>query len=176
MIAEEMKILLMCYWRFVRGCPVVATEFDYGYADVIALSRRGRIIHETEVKVSITDMKADLRKPKHHHQQDLFGKAVKQMWANYFYFAVPGNIREEALKVCQELFPYAGLIVVGSYDSYLEKNARPYTPPPIEVIKKPQYLHAEEMDEERLFKLIKGMSNNLCCKAYELIRLKRKGE
>jgi hypothetical protein len=173
MNADEMKVLLMCYWRFSRQCPLVAQEFDYKYADVIALSKKGRVIHETEVKTSIADMKADRRKPKHHHK-DLFGKDKKQIWANYFYFAVPEDIKEQALQVCQEIYPYAGLLVISNdCETFLEKWKTPYFNPWIEEVRKPQYLRAEQMTEERLFKLIKGLSNNLCSKSYELMLLKR---
>lgn len=172
--AGEMKILLMCYWRFTRQCPLVAMEFDYGYADVIALSGKGRIIHETEIKMSIADMKADRRKPK-HHPRNLFGKDITRNWANYFYFAVPEGIKEKALKVCRELFPYAGLLVVGDYETYLKNNDKPFTSPPITQLRDPQYLQVERISEKRLFRLVKGMSNNLCSNAYQLMLSKRMG-
>ncbi|GAI90261.1 unnamed protein product, partial [marine sediment metagenome] len=47
--ADELKILVMGYWRFRRDCPIVASEYNYGDADVLSVTNSGMVI-ETEVK------------------------------------------------------------------------------------------------------------------------------
>lgn len=172
--AAEMKTLLMCYWRFQRQCYIVAQEFSRGDADIIAFSRKGRNIYETEVKISIADMRRDRNKPKHYGQGQFWGGDQRSIWANYFYFAVPENIKERALKVCLELFPYAGLLIVRDYEPYLRGNASPGVGGlPIDEIKEPKRHNVKPVNEETIFRLAKGMSNNLCTLSYELMKSKR---
>lgn len=72
-------------------------------SDYLALSRNG-YVYEAEIKVSRTDFKADLRKPKH--------EALRTPGArrpNYFCYVCPeGVATEEDLKD----IPYAGLIII----------------------------------------------------------------
>lgn len=174
MNAEEIKTLVMCYWRFARGCTYVACEFNYGSADVISATPRGQNIYDTEVKVSIADMKKELSKIKHRFaQKGLWGQDKYHLWANYFYFAVPETMQNKALAIIQNYFPYAGLLVVKDYQQYLESNERPYINPPIAEVKRPQRFQTfASANPETLARLAKGMSNSLCSKAYELMRLK----
>lgn len=107
MTAKEIKVVLMCYWRVNRKCPIVATEYEYGSADVVAIDcTLDR--YETEIKISIADLKRDIKKRKHRFYAD--GKG----WhgAQRFYFAVPLEISDKAKEVVEEMYPYAGLIVV----------------------------------------------------------------
>ncbi|MDO8635865.1 MAG: hypothetical protein Q7R34_06405, partial [Dehalococcoidia bacterium] len=95
-----MKYTLLCYWRFIYGCPIIALEYSYGAADVLAVGENGMVI-ETEVKVSIGDLKRDIEKTKHRS----FLKGSSR-FCHYFYFAVPKAIAEEAKEVCNRIYPY----------------------------------------------------------------------
>lgn len=165
---------MMCYWRFARGCTYVACEFNYGEADVISATPRGQDIYDTEVKVSIADMKKEVSKRKHRFaQKGLWGQDTYHLWANYFYFAVPESIKDKALAIIKTYFPYAGLLVVKDYQQYLKDNERPYTSPPIAEVKRPRrFKTCASGDPETLARLARGMSNSLCSKSYELMRLK----
>lgn len=115
MNALEMKAEQAAYWRFKRQMPVVAVEALN--EDVIVITR-GRKLYIIEIKVSISDLRRDLDKPKHaairdrvglplfDHQRPRYGGIP-----NAFYFAVPWNLAEKAEKVIEELYPYAGLLV-----------------------------------------------------------------
>ena len=175
MNAEEIKALVMCYWRFNRGCIYVACEFNYGGADVISATPKGQDIYDTEVKVSTADMKRELSKIKHRFaQKGLWGKDNYHLWANYFYFAVPETIQDKALAIIQNYFPYAGLLIVKDCQQYLENHKRPYTKLPIVEVKRPQRFQTfASANPETLARLARGMSNSLCSKAYELMLLKR---
>jgi len=166
MNADEIKTLLLCYWRFERGCEIVSTEFNYGASDVISVNLNEMSIYETEVKVSVADMKRECRKSKHR-------RTPTKRVTNYFYFAVPDVMKEAALSLCKEFFPYAGLLVVRDYEEYLKANEKPYVAPPISEVKRAQSFGLQPVDQKTIFWLARGMSNTLCSKAYQLMRLRR---
>jgi len=61
----EIKAALLQYYRYDRQYKLVALEsYHFHNADVVCVNNRGWII-ETEIKISISDMKADLSKSKH---------------------------------------------------------------------------------------------------------------
>ena len=175
--ADEIKTLLLSYWRFQRQCPIVATEFNYGESDVISYSERNHTFYETEVKISIADLR---EKKKMKHRRVILNSA---MWdisptyhlrARHFYFAVPMAIREAALKVCEELFPYAGLLVVDDYEEFLKQNPTPHANVPIYMVKRSRSMEVAKVTPETVLWLAKGTSNTLCSMSYELMLLKRK--
>jgi len=174
--AKEMKTLLMCYWRFQRQHYIVAQEFSYGSSDVISFSERGRKVFETEIKISIADMRRERHKTKHKFRSrpNIFGRMMSEEGrANQFYFAVPDTIENKAVGVCQELFPYAGLLVVDDCVGYLKTNPKPVSPYPIREVREATAEAKAVVDEKRIFGLARGMSNNLCTASYEVARLKR---
>lgn len=176
--AEEIKILLLSYWRFQRQCPIVATEFNYGESDVISYSEGKHIFYETEVKISIGDMRREQKKMK--HRQVIRNPAmwditpVYHLRARHFYFAVPEAIQEQAIKVCQELFPYAGLLVVRDYEKFLVENETPNASVPISEVRKPRGMQVQKITPEAIVWLAKGTSNSLCSMSYKWMRAERK--
>lgn len=173
--ADELKILAMCYWRFTRGCPIVAMEYNYGDADVLAVHKDGCTV-ETEVKVSIRDLKRDKIKPKHWAMEREFAFVrgddsidpymAGATRAHYFYFAVPEDLKDKALAVVEEVFPYAGLLVV--------QPVNPLDSPSYNV---PVYAYKNgfffsqkpKLNDKELLKVAKHMSNSLCRIGVELI-------
>lgn len=124
MTADDIKAVVCCYWRFVRHCPLVATETTsaaYGLAeyppDVMAVSKNGFLI-ETEVKVSVSDLRREIKKSKYRYTHGLDGLApqyrfpAKYSIAKFFYFAVPASLVEKAKPILSELYPGAGLLAV----------------------------------------------------------------
>lgn len=174
MNAEELKALLICYWRFKRGCEIVATEFDYGAADIISLNYKRQQIYETEVKLSIGDMRREKNKRKHTFAtKDLWGTTRWKIWANQFYFAVPEDIEEKARDLCKAIFPYAGLLVAKNVDTFINDYKRHYSDTPVSVVIKAKSMPATGIDNEVMLRLARGMSNSLASRSYELIRQKR---
>lgn len=176
--ADEIKTLLLSYWRFQRGCSIVATEFNYGESDVISYSERNHTFYETEVKISIGDMRREKKKMKHRRvilnssMWDI--SPAYHLRARFFYFAVPEAIQEAALKVCEELFPYAGLLVVKDYEEFLKQNPTPYAKNvPISEVKRPRSMEVAKVTPETVLWLAKGTSNTLCSVSYQLMLLKR---
>ena len=70
MTADEVKAVVLAYWRYTRQCPLVGVEGwcdlqNYGeLADVLAVTKE-RMLIETEVKVTLSDLKSDIKKRKH---------------------------------------------------------------------------------------------------------------
>ena len=95
----------MEYWRFKRQC-LCADEVHYGgyIADVIVLNK-SNFIQEFEVKTGKSDLcTAELCKLKH--------ESWKAFYPDYFSFAVPTELVEDALKVIEKLNPKYGLIEI----------------------------------------------------------------
>lgn len=173
--AEEIKILVMCYWRFARGHYLVATEFDYGNSDVISISSKGKVVCETEVKISLADLKKESQKSKHF--KDAFGaRRFNGRYVDYFYFAMPAKLAElERVRIiCDGRYPYAGILAVDPYEDYLSDPRNIYTNPPVRIIKEPTRVKQYEMNDEKLMQIAKGMSNSFCNLAFRFMLLDRK--
>jgi len=74
-------------WRYIKSdmiiCPGVYIE--YGEADLFSITRTG-YSHEFEIKISKSDFKADLKKPKHK----AYGE--KGNTPNYFWYCCPKGL------------------------------------------------------------------------------------
>lgn len=133
MDAFEIKRIIARYLRYDIQCPILGLECssmlntsynDGGAADLIAVDKN-RYIIEVEVKISIADMKADRRKEKHEYYRKCMGLPYKNTRKRFnqivviephtypthkFYFAVPWDIGNEAQLLCEDQYPYAGLL------------------------------------------------------------------
>ncbi len=109
--AEAIKIAVLGFWCGKRlHYPVGVMEFHD--ADVMVVARSLMMV-ETEVKVSIADMRSELKSKwlKHWRLRENTRQGGLGPASNYFYFAVPLALQEKALAVIEELYPYAGLLV-----------------------------------------------------------------
>ncbi|GAJ12731.1 unnamed protein product, partial [marine sediment metagenome] len=75
---------------------------------------KNRFLIETEVKVTLADLRRDAKKRKHWDFREGLGRCV----ARYFYFAVPRGIANDAKLVCDEAYPYAGVLGIDGLDEY----------------------------------------------------------
>jgi len=115
---DIIKLATLAYWRFDRQHIMGAIECSG--ADVKTVSRN-LMIAETEVKVTIADMRREVKtkRYKHRRMNGEFATALMtyptsthyQPEVNYFYFIVPERLKDKALKAVAELYPYAGLLV-----------------------------------------------------------------
>lgn len=173
-LSDELKALIMCYWRFTRQHYLVAIEFNYGDADVISVSRKERVVCETEVKISLEDLKKESKKPKHF--KDAFGaRRFNGKYIDFFYLAMPSKLTEldKVWLICDGLYPYAGILAVEPYEEYLADARNIYTNPPVRVVKEPTRVKQYDMTEETLMEIAKGMSNSFCNLAFRLMRAER---
>ena len=159
--ADELKILAMCYWRFVRGCPIVAMEYKWGEADVLAVTKDGVVI-ETEVKVALRDLKRDGAKLKHWDMK----RDTPFTRAHYFFFAVPEDLKEKAQEVIAEKFGYAGLLVVKP----IEPGVSPRYNVPVYVAKEAhQFGLKPKLTQKEMMDVVKHMSTSLCRMGVDLL-------
>jgi len=117
MDAEDIKRIVARYLRYDCGCPILALECpsslassfnNGGAADLLAVNKQGR--HEYYRKVMGMPYK---------NTQIRFGQKVTIEPQSYpthqFYFAVPFDLGNDAKTLCENMYPYAGLLVQGNY-------------------------------------------------------------
>ena len=106
MDSSSIKAGLLAYFRFKRQYRYVATECGYYSADVLASN--GRKLIEVEVKVSKSDLKRDINKPKHKVYAD---PNDRKIWIPHeFYVAVPQHLTEFAIEEVSKWNPKYGVI------------------------------------------------------------------
>lgn len=173
MTSDDMKALIARYLRYDLQCPVLGLEIasslatsynDGGSADVLAVNKK-RYLIEVEVKTSLADMKADRRKLKHEYYRKCIGmpykntamrfgkgepKEPKAYPTHLFYFAVPYELANEAVTLCENLYPYAGLL---TNKQHFYGN--------IVIEKQPQILNRERLSLLQMARIAKGQSATL---------------
>ena len=167
MTADQIKAVIAAYWRYVRQCPVIALEVNSNLsaysgeerADVMAVDKN-RYLIETEVKITLADLKRDAKKSKHQDFQD-----NRLCVARYFYFAVPRDIANDAKLICADLYPYAGVLGVDGTDEYgveIYRNAKP--------------LAGKKLAYPQVLRIIFNQSSTVCRlakKVEELLRVRQ---
>lgn len=172
--AEEIRYIVMAYWRFTRRHYLVAPEYNYRDADLISVSANGKVVCETEIKVSIEDLKKEKQKLK--HIKDAFGnKLLRSQYVHEFYFAMPAHMAEldRVRLICDGRFPYAGILAVDPYEDYLSDSRGSYHPAPVRCVKHAKQLKPRELTDAERMSIAKGMSNSFCNVAFRLMRAER---
>lgn len=168
MTADQIKAVIASYWRYVRQCPVIALEVNSNLssysgeetADVLAVDKN-RYLIETEVKLNLADMRRDIKKKKHRD----FGEGRPRCVARYFYFAVPKGMANDATLMCDDFYPYAGVLAT---DGLSEWN--------VEIYRKPRPLAGKRLTYSRALRLIFSQSGTVCRlakKVEELLRVQK---
>lgn len=96
MTSTYIKAALLNYLRFAKRVPYVATEVGRFSADVAAICKS--TLTEYEVKVSLSDFKADFAKEKHQlfEAQSTGQMKLSPRWSpHYFYFVTTPELVEE---------------------------------------------------------------------------------
>ncbi len=181
MNSNEIKVALLQYYRYDRQYKLVALKSQHFHsADVVCVNGRGWVI-ETEVKTSISDMKADLNKPKHqalrrdylkdHPDQEPllhpkeWGYEYKYS-GHRFNFAIPEELLPDATPVRNTYYPYAGLILVRPQPYYGSLSMFG-----IKVQVEPYHYQKPKADIKLLVALVKDQSATLTRLAVENCRL-----
>jgi len=186
MTANEIKVKVAQYLRYKKQMPVVAFESvcygNNGQSDILAIDPK-RYLTDVEVKLSLTDLRADINKSKHmyfaiaYHGLELIRdnierrKTWKRAWyfqerynlqsgrpcavnhTKYFFFACPQPILTEATKIIERLYPYAGI--------YEVKESVNYDGYYVSVVKQAYPFNVDRLSLKRALVLVKGMSATL---------------
>jgi hypothetical protein len=157
--SAEIKSTVAGYFRYKRQCPVVAFEASDKLrwaigepADVLVVTE-SRCLYEVEVKISLSDLKHDLKKNKHFW----FSKQPENYPVNRFYFAIPNELTNDAIVICKELYPYAGLLSVSKFP--FSSNALNFG---VYEAKTPRILNHRRLKIEELIFIIKEQSGTVC--------------
>lgn len=121
-------------------------------SDFIAVDDKGKIF-EYEIKLSLTDFKADFRKRKH----SVFGRALAEKTTpyapNYFYFVCPAGVVSP-----NQVPSYAGLIYV-------------YPNNELKAVKKPKQLHSVKRGQTS--KVLSNIAKSLSHRWYSKSRINK---
>lgn len=96
----EIKSELLKFYRYERDMYAVQECYNM---DVLVCDRHMKNFYEFEIKVSLSDMKAELKKQKHMYPR-----------TSYFYMVVPPSLASHACEICSQLNEKYGVMV---YDS-----------------------------------------------------------
>lgn len=175
------KVLVMNYFRFAKQWDIVCTELENGHCDVFAMSSLSPRAEsaDIEVKISMNDLKRELRKTG-KHRRDLLGNPVYTAFPRpeYFYFALPARLWESAKPFIEEHFPHAGVLVIDDYKGYFKDERGSYALPPVRSVKQPAPLWKEQENplgdihggRSRLEDLPRSISNSLCNYSFHWVR------
>lgn len=152
--ADSIKASVASYWRYIRQYPLVALEAncqleafnDGGQADVLAVTKDRHLI-EVEVKLSIGDLRRDKNKLKHRSFRDNLVKYPTRL----FYFAVPRELANKVKLLCDQLYPYAGVIGsngLGEYD--------------VEIYREPKALWGGKLTFPQILRMVREQSATIC--------------
>ena len=181
---REIRRKIARYLRYERNCPVLALECpcrlastynNGGAADLLAVDNARQVI-EVEIKVSLSDLRADRKKEKHEYFRKLQGMPYKKrkQWrftnsekilepleypTHLFYYAFPEEIVNKATIICDDLFPYAGILYpsVSIYGSGAYRIRREF----VAVKKKAKPLHPGRISLKQITILTKHQSGTL---------------
>lgn len=164
--ADSIKAAVASYWRYTRQCPLVALEAnsmleafnDGGQADVLAVTKQ-RYLIEVEVKLSLSDFRRDRNKMKHRNFRDGLVKYPTRL----FYFAVPRGVANKVSFLCDQLYPYAGVIGCDGGDEY-----------DIHFYREPKALWGGKLQFKQILRMAREQSATVCRLAKELAQLKNK--
>ena len=104
------RYAVSCWLRYARQCPIVSFERGgvghfWGHPDIFAVDKR-RQTYDVEIKMSLSDFKAD------GHKEKFQPYAVGAPRPTFFYYACRESLGE---KISPLLPPGAGLIVVNGF-------------------------------------------------------------
>ena len=152
--ADGIKAAVAVYYRYRCQHPIIAFEAPGagGTADVLVVTKSRRLI-EVEVKVSLSDLRRDVKKSKHWWLQrgrEAVGYGY-YMPVDQFYFAVPSHLGMSAAVICDRLYPYAG---VWGFTSVDDENPR--------LHREATLFKAPKMSLRQMLQMTRSQSATLC--------------
>ena len=174
---ELIASAVMGWMRFGKQFHYVAREAGMFSSDV--LGTNGKTIIEVEIKISMTDFKADWKKIKHLTYQEkkdknvgssqyIVGHKNRNRWRkhipNQFYFACPASMKDFAVEQVRANAPEYGVIVMrenitGVYHGSMHKC--------LSVAKSAKVMHRRPPTEGLLTDIAARMSSDLINLRYQ---------
>jgi hypothetical protein len=143
---RKIKHRALCWLRLKKKCPFIATEVGGFNADVVGVTEKDLV--EIEVKVSIEDLKADLRKEKHryYNNETTFISHSAPWIPTHMYYAVSADLVDKTV----ELFEQRKLVNYGIING---EN--------FQVVKNAKRLHKKQPCQSVKFKIALRMGSEL---------------
>lgn len=164
MNSETIKACVAGYWRYRRQHNLVAFEmgpslepWSSTQADILSVTK-DRYLVETEVKVSLSDLRRDGKKTNHQ----FYKRGNNHLPTAFFYFAVPREIANKACLICDDLYPYAGIL--GS-DGTNELGVESY--------REAKRLNGSRLTPKLLIQMVRAQSATICRLAGKVEEQKR---
>jgi hypothetical protein len=112
MTSGIIKALLFNYYRYTRQVIYIADEVSSTggeIADILLIKNRS---HEIEIKISLSDLKKDIEKRKHHFIK------IGLSHTDYFSFCVTRELKDKAIEIINQLNPKYGLLIAHDIKYY----------------------------------------------------------
>ena len=97
-LTRHIKSHLLLFYRYERSMIAVQECLDM---DIVVCDKDFSTFTEIEIKVSSSDLKNELKKPKHKREQN----------CNYYYIIVPLSLMDEALSIVEKLNTNYGVML-----------------------------------------------------------------
>ena len=153
MNATQIKMCVLCWFRFKKKWNHIATEVGGYNADVVGANNK--YLYEVEVKVNFKDFLADFEKQKHKTYKSLKVNNWRALWIpNKFFFAVPEDLVKETLSYLREYHPDYGLLTV-KWESWWHS-------PVIHTVMQAKFLHKKPVSKKALDLILHRMSSEIC--------------
>jgi hypothetical protein len=170
MNANEVKAVVVAYWRYSRQCPLVAIEGwcdleTYGELADVQVVTKERYLIETEIKVTLSDLKSDIKKNKHRWFKEAGCSRLKK--TQYFYFAVPIELANQAKPIIDDMYPYAGLLGCEMYRHTNESRIA-------DIYRNPRLLKADKLDIKTMLRMVRLQSATICRLSKDLVEAQQK--
>ena len=174
--SDVIKAAVASYWRYTRQCPLVAFECStklksWGgeLADVVAVTEGQQLI-VVEVKISIADFRRDGKKNQHAQ----FRHDTGILPVTYFYFAVPSDLANKVSYLCDQLYPYAGVLRC-KLPSEFDMEVSEFD---VEVSRSPKTLHPKtlyvgQLTKEQITFITRTQTATLCRLAKKVVEVNR---
>jgi hypothetical protein len=154
MNSDYIKMCVAHYFRYAKGCPLVTLEYWHQrdacvQPDVLVLDKKKRLI-EIEVKISLSDFKADAKK------QIWEFRNLGMRWPWKFYYAVPISLAEKVRPILPE---GVGLLRIEDDEWCRKQPQRAVTV----AESAPPHKECEIVDDARYERMVSAQSAALCC-------------
>ncbi len=154
---DSIKASVATHFRYKYQNYIIAFEADN--ADVLLVDK-DNFLTEIEVKVTMGDLRRDKAKRKHFWYNN--GEPIFHLPRLRFYFAVPKDMANKAVLLCEQHYPYAG--VIGSDGKGGDD---------VELYRKAKHLNpATQLSPVEVKGLVKQQSGTLCRMAMKMNGIK----
>ena len=151
--SDTIKAAVASHFRYTRQCTLIAFEccarlktWSGEIADIVVITEGG-LLTVVEVKISISDFRGDKKKGYHR----TLSNAPGVIPVTHFYFAVPKELANKVAYLCDDLYPYAGVIGSNGLDQF-----------DIAVHRKPRNLKGGKVTAEQIKYIERSQSATLC--------------